>query len=294
MDRLKSIEVFVEVVNAGSFTKASEKFGITPAMIGKHIKNLEHTAGAPLLNRNTRKQTLTEIGETYLLRCHKILSEYAALQQETAEIRKEPTGILRLNAPITFGTLLLSPIICDFLEKYPKIDIELELTDELIDVTHDGFDVIFRIGDLEDASYIGKKVSDYELVFCASPQYLNTSGIPSSIKELNKHRCLGFSYWKKQSKVISKLDTHAFDITHCRFRANNGTALKTAALNDYGVLLQPRILVINELKNGELVEILSEFKPNASPVNLLYKSRNEISLKVRLFIDFIEQKLRSQ
>ncbi len=294
MDRLKSIEVFVEVVNAGSFTKASEKFAITPAMVGKHIKNLEHTAGAPLLNRNTRKQTLTEIGEIYLLRCHKILSEYAALEQETSLIRKEPTGILRINAPITFGTLLLSPIICDFLEKYPKIDIELELTDELIDVTHDGFDVIFRIGDLEDAAYIGKKVTDYELVFCASPHYLNTSGIPSSIKELNQHRCLGFSYWKKQSKTISKLDTHAFDIAHSRFRANNGMALKVAALNDYGVLLQPRILVSDELTDGKLVEILSEFKPEPSPVNLLYKSRNEISLKVRLFIDFIQQRLRSQ
>ncbi len=293
MDRLKSIEVFVEVVNAGSFAKASVKFGITPAMVGKHIRNLEHTAGAPLLNRSTRKQSLTEIGKAYLLRCHKILSEYSALEQETSLIRKQPTGILRINASITFGTLLLSPIICDFLEKYPKIDIELELTDELIDVTHDGYDLIFRIGNLEDASYIGNKVSNYGLVFCASPQYLNVSGIPSSIKELNQHRCLGFSYWKKQSKTISRLDTHAFDMAHSRFRANNGMALKVAALNDYGVLLQPRILVIDELNNGKLVEILSDFKPDPSPVNLLYKSRSEISLKVRLFIEFVKKRLNT-
>jgi len=294
MDRLKGIEVFVEVVEAGSFTKAAEKFGITPAMVGKHIKHLEHSAGASLLNRNTRKQTLTELGETYLLRCHKILNEYKALEQEASLISNAPTGTLRINAPITFGTLVLSPIICEFLDQHPNIDIDLELSDKLIDVTHDGYDLIFRIGDLEDASYVGKKVTNYELAFCASPQYLNTYGIPSSIKELNKHRCLGFSYWKKQSKIISKLDTNAFDMTHSRFRSNNGMALKIAALNDWGVLLQPRLLIEEELRTGKLVEILSDCKPIPSPVNLLYKSRHDISFKVRLFVEFVGEMLRSQ
>lgn len=294
MDRLKSIEVFVEVVDVGSFTKASEKFGITPAMVGKHIKHLEHCAGAPLLNRSTRKQTLTEIGEAYLLRCHKILDEYVALEQEASLINAAPAGILRINAPITFGTLLLSPIICKFLDKYPKIDIELELTDKLVDVAHGGYDLTFRIGNLENASYVGKKVTDYELAFCASPHYLNLHGIPSSIKELNKHRCLGFSYWKKQSKTISKLDTNAFDMTHSRFRSNNGMALKIAALNDWGVLLQPRLLIEQELRAGKLVEILSDCKPDPSPVNILYKSRNDISFKIRLFVEFVGKMLRSQ
>ena len=294
MDRLKSIEVFVEVVEVGSFTKAADKFGITPAMIGKHIKHLEHSAGAPLLNRNTRKQTLTEIGGAYLLRCHKILNEYMALEQEASIINNAPTGTLRINAPVTFGTLLLSPIICEFLDQYPNIDIDLELTDKLIDVTHDGYDLIFRIGDLEDASYVGKKVTEYELVFCASPQYLNTYGIPSSIKELNTHRCLGFSYWKKQSKLISNLDTYGFDLAHSRFRSNNGMALKIASLNDWGVLLQPRLLIEEELRNGKLVEILADSKPSPSPVNLLYKSRSDISLKSRLLIDFISNKLNTK
>ena len=294
MDRLKSIEVFVEVVEAGSFTKASDKFGITPAMVGKHIKHLEHHAGAPLLNRNTRRQTLTEIGDAYLLRCHKILNEYIALEQETSVIRDAPSGTLRINAPITFGSLLLSPIICEFLDQYPNMDIDLDLTDKLIDATHDGYDLIFRIGELEDASYVAKKVAEYELVFCASPQYLNTFGIPSSIKELNKHRCLGFSYWKKQSKTLSALDTNAFDITRSRFRSNNGMALKMASLNHEGILLQPRLLIEEELKAGKLVEILSTHKPSPSPVHLLYKSRTDIPFKVRLFIEFVVKTLRYQ
>lgn len=293
MDRLKSIEVFVEVVDVGSFTKAAEKFGITPAMVGKHIKHLEHNAGAPLLNRNTRKQTLTELGEAYLLRCHKILNEYMALEEESSLISNTPSGTLRINAPITFGTFLLSPIVCEFLEQYPNIDIDLELSDKLIDVAHDGYDLIFRIGDLEDASYIGKKVTDYELAFCASPQYLNTYGIPSSIKNLKDHRCLGFSYWKKQSKTISKLDTNAFDMTHSKFRSNNGMALKIAALNDWGILLQPRLIIEEELRSGKLVEILSDCRPDPSPVNLIYKSRDDISLKVRLFVEFVRKTLRS-
>lgn len=292
MDRLKSIEVFVEVVTAGSFTKASEKFGITPAMVGKHIKHLERNAGAPLLYRNTRKQSLTEIGEAYLLRCHKILYEFTALEHEASLISDAPTGTLRINAPMTFGSLVLSPIICKFLEQYPNIDIELELSDKMIDVTHDGYDLTIRIGQLEDASYVGKKISDYELLFSASPQYLNTYGIPYSIKELSKHKCLGFSYWKKQTKILSELDTNAFDQANSRFRSNNGMALKVAALNDWGIMLQPRLLIEQELRTGKLVEILTDFKPIPSPVNILYKSRNDISFKLRLFIDFVEKKLR--
>jgi DNA-binding transcriptional LysR family regulator len=292
MDRLKSIEVFVEVVAAGSFTKASEKFAITPAMVGKHIKHLEHSAGASLINRNTRKQTLTEIGEAYLHRCHKILNEFTALEHEASLISDAPTGTLRINAPITFGSLVLSPIVCEFLEQYPNIDIELELSDKMIDVTHDGYDLTIRIGQLEDASYVGKKISDYELLFSASPLYLNTYGIPYSIKELHKHRCLGFSYWKKQTKILSELDTNAFDIANSRFRSNNGMALKIAALNNWGIMLQPRLLIEEELRTGRLVEILADFKPIASPVNILYKSRNDISFKLRLFVDFVGKKLR--
>ncbi|MGF1911506.1 LysR family transcriptional regulator [Vibrio kasasachensis] len=293
MDRLKSIEVFVEVVDVGSFTKAADKFGITPAMVGKHIKHLEHSAGAPLLNRNTRKQSLTELGDAFLLRCHKILNEYTALEKEASLISNAPKGTLSINAPITFGSLILSPIVCDFLDLYPNIDINLELTDKLIDVAHDGYDVIFRIGELTDASYVGQRVTNYELVFCASPQYLNAYGIPKNISELTKHRCLGFSYWKKQSKILSTLETNAFDIAHSRFRSNNGMALKIAALNDWGVLLQPRLLIEEELRAGKLVEILYDYKPSTSPVNILYKSRNDISLKIRLFIDFVIKTLRS-
>ncbi len=294
MDRLKSIEVFVEVVAAGSFTKASEKFGITPAMVGKHIKHLENSAGAALLNRNTRKQTLTEMGETYLLRCHKILDEYRALDQEVSLIKNAPKGTLRVNAPITFGALQLSPIICDFLNQYPGLHIDLDLTDKLVDVTHDGYDLIFRVGHLEDASYIGRKITDYELVFCASPQYLNAYGLPATLKDLNAHRCLGFSFWKKQSNLLSELDTNAFDIAHSRFRSNNGMALKMAAINDWGILLQPRLLIEQELQEGKLVEILSSFKPAPSPVNLLYKSRHDLSYKARLFVDFVEEALRAR
>ena len=195
-------------------------------MVGKHIKNLEHSAGSALLNRNTRKQTLTEMGEVYLLRCHKILSEYNALEQETSVIRKSPHGTLRINAPITFGSIRLSPIICNFLTQYPNIAIELELSDKMIDVTHDGYDLIFRIGELEDASYVGKKVDDYEMIFCASPQYLNTYGIPNSVQSLNKHRCLGFSYWKKQSKLLSKLETKAFDMAESRVQVKQRYGIK--------------------------------------------------------------------
>lgn len=287
MDRLLSIEIFVQAVKAGSFTQTAEKFSITPAMVGKHIKSLEQQVGATLLRRTTRKQSLTEIGQEYFLGCQKILNEYAQLEQKTATFTHSPSGTLKINSPVTFGSLVLSPIICKLLDKYPKLNVELDLSDTFVDVVHDGFDFVVRVGQLEDASYIARKIGDYEMVFCASPNYLNQHGVPSSLKELNQHQWLGLTYWGYQSKLAQNFNTKGFDISISRFSSNNGMALKSAALQSWGVVLQPKILLEKEIESGELVEILSDFKPASLPIYLLYHSRVDQPLKVQIFIEHL-------
>lgn len=289
MDRLLSIEIFVESAQAGSFTKASEKFGITPAMIGKHIKRLEQHAGVVLLNRSTRKQTLTEAGKEYLICCHKILNHYTDLEQKMSNFNNSPTGNLRISAPVTFGSLALSPILCDFLDLYPNLNIELELSDQKVDVTHGGFDIIFRIGELDDASYIARKVCDYDLIFCASPKYLNTRSIPNTLSDLKKHKCLSFAYRGSPSTLASEIETDAFDLNNSQFSSNNGMALKKAAIKGWGILLQPKMLVNEELESGSLVEVLVNSKPKPRPVHMLYKSRENKTLKSDLFITYLTQ-----
>lgn len=287
MDRLLSLEIFTAVAKAGSFTAVAETFAITPAMVGKHIKQLEAQVGATLIRRSTRKQSLTEIGEDYLQGCQKILTEFAVLEQKTAVLKNAPTGILRINAPTTFGSLMLSPLICDFLDLHAQLQIELVLSDQMVDVLHDGFDAVFRIGELEDAPYIGRKICDYDLVYCASPAYLNNHGVPTSLQSLEQHQCLSFVYKGKPSTLVTELATDAFDKDHSRFRSNNGVALKQAALKGWGILLQPRVLVENELLQGSLIELLSDYAPAPRPVHLLYASREHQSLKLKLFIDYI-------
>ena len=186
MDRLLSLEIFSAVAKAGSFTAVADSFGITPAMVGKHIKQLETQVGATLIHRSTRKQSLTEIGEDYLQGCQKLLADFALLEQKTAQLKNVPSGILRINAPTMYGSIVLSPLICDFLELHPQLHIELVLSDQMVDVLHDGFDAVFRIGKLEDAPYIGRKICDYDLVYCASPSYLNKHGVSDKLAKSGK------------------------------------------------------------------------------------------------------------
>lgn len=289
MDRLLSIEIFVEAVKAGSFTKVADEFGITPAMVGKHIKRLEQQAGTTLLHRSTRKQTLTEAGKAYLIGSQKILQQYSDLEQKISTLNNSPTGKLRISAPLHFGSLVLSPLLCDFLALYPKLDVELELSDKKVDVVHGGFDLIFRIGQLDDASFVARKIGDYDLVFCASPAYLNTHGIPTTLSELKGHKCLRFTYNGSSSTLSSEIETDAFDLNTSRFSANNGMALKQAALKGWGIVLQPKMLVNQELEMGSLIEILANSRPSPRPIHMLYPSRKNKSLKLASLIQYVMQ-----
>ncbi|MGF1760892.1 LysR family transcriptional regulator [Photobacterium sagamiensis] len=286
MDKLKSMQVFVYVVQHGSFSGAAVNFAVTSTMIGKHIKFLEAHLGTRLLNRTTRKQSLTEAGQIYYLECKRILDDIAEAENSLQTLENKPKGTVRINSPVTFGNIVLAPIVADFLQQYPDINIELTLDNDLIDPLHEQVDVVIRIGDLASSSLIARQITVYEMVFCASPDYLASHQIPLSLNDLVTHQCLGFSYRDIQASLALRIDTLAFDKQHTRLTSNSGQALKVAALKGTGVLLQPRLLLSEELDRGELIEILRDQVPTPTPVHVLYKSK-ALPLKTRVFIEFV-------
>ncbi len=293
MDKLKSMQVFVHVVQHGSFSNAAVHFSVTSTMIGKHIKFLEQHLGTKLLNRTTRKQSLTEAGQVYYLECKRILDDIAEAEDSLQTLNNKPKGTVRINSPVTFGNFVLAPIIADFLQHYPQINIELTLDNSLIDPLHEQVDVVVRIGELTSSSLIARQISLYEMVFCASPEYLAHFPAPNSLNDLITHQCLGFSYGDIQANIALRIDTLAFDKQHTRLTSNSGQALKVAALKGAGILLQPRLLLDDELMRGHLIEILSNNAPAPMPVNLLYKSK-ALPLKTRTFIEFVLAAMKKQ
>lgn len=286
MDRLKSMQVFIYVAQHGSFAAAAVNFAVTATMIGKHIKYLEQHLGTKLLNRTTRRQSLTEAGQIYYLECTRILDDIAEAENSLQRLENKPKGTVRINSPVTFGNIILAPILADFLQIYPEINIELMLDNSLIDPLHEQVDIVIRIGELTNSSLIARKIADYQMLYCASPEYLAIHQTPQCLEELINHQCLGFSYDHIQANIALRIDTQAFDRQHTRLTSNSGLALKVAALKGTGIVLQPMLLLRDELASGELIEILKGHTPPAMAVNVLYKSKSP-SLKIRTMIEFI-------
>ncbi|MCL1125862.1 LysR family transcriptional regulator [Shewanella surugensis] len=286
MDKLKSMQALVKVVEQGSFAKAAARLSITSTMVGKHVKALELGLGVKLLNRTTRKQSLTEAGERYYFECRRLLAEIAETENSLQQFNNEPKGIIRINSPVTFGHKVLTPIVAAFLQAYPNINIELILDNGFIDPLHDPFDLIIRIGDLVDSSLIGRTLGDYEMIFCASPSYLSQAGSPDSLNALLSHACLGFHYGDVKVDQALRHETLAFDPSHTRLTSNSGEALKVAALAGAGIILQPRLLLSECIEKGVLIEVLPHSAPKPLAINLLYKSPTQ-PLKTRTFITFI-------
>lgn len=199
MDRLTSMNVFVRTADLGSFAAAAEALRISPQMVAKHIARLESRLGTPLINRTTRRQHLTDIGRSYYERCKIVLSEAEAADAIALEMKITPSGTLRVNAPVTFGTSSLTPFITHYLAQYPETQIELTLSDRLVDPVEEGYEVILRIGELTDSQMIAYPLRPYRLIACASPDYLAQNGVPETPAELANHSCLVYGIWSPQA-----------------------------------------------------------------------------------------------
>ena len=288
MDRFVGMAVFAKVVDSASFAAAARHFGMSPAMVSKHVQTLEDRLGVRLLNRTTRKVSPTEAGQDYYERAVRILAEMEDAETAAGDMQTSPRGQLRVTAPVSFGTHVLAPAVADYLVKYPDVSIDLSLDDPYVDLVDKRFDLGIRFGHLENSSLIARKLFTLDIILCGSPIYLERNGTPHKPADLAKHRCLIYTH-AAPLKLWSFIDRDGKEEVanvSGRFQANSGDVLLPPALNGCGLLLAPDYLVNDHLKAGRLVRLLPNYKTHETPVYAIYPSRNP-SAKTRTFIDFL-------
>lgn len=289
MDRFDAMQAFVAVATEGNFSKAAERLNTSNQLISKYVGQLEEHLGVRLFNRTTRKVSLTEAGEQCFHLANNVLENMSALEGHFGELQTEAKGLLKINAPVSFSTLHLSPLIRDFKKQYPNVGIDLHLNDRVVDVVEEGFDLALRIGHLKSSSLIAKKIAPVRLVLCASPQYLQKNGNPTHPNELNAEEFLRYSYLD-----YNQLDPPLADALkqkNSKFDrglvSNNGEVLTEAAIAGEGFILQPTFIVSDAIKKGQLEIILQDFEPDPVALYVVYPHRKFLAAKLRVFIDFI-------
>jgi DNA-binding transcriptional LysR family regulator len=289
MDRLRAFEVFVAVVARQGFARAAEAVGTSPANVTRYIAELEAHLGTRLLNRHSRKLSLTDSGQALYERARSILDEVAEAEALSASTTLQPRGRLRVNAPVSFGILHLAPLWPKFLQKYPEVELEVSLIDRVVDLVEEGFDLGIRISRSGSTAHIARKLAASRNIVCAAPAYLRQHGRPNSPADLADHACIGYTF------SATGDDWHLFD-AHGQehvvkvpsvMRANNGDTARAAALAGVGVIWQPSFLVGDDLRAGRLVPLLPGYRMADIDILAVYPSRRHLSAKVRVMIDFL-------
>ncbi|WDD94085.1 LysR family transcriptional regulator [Burkholderia sp. FERM BP-3421] len=290
MDKLASMEIFVGVVEAGSLTAAAERAGISAAMAGKHVKALEIQLGTRLLTRTTRTQSLTEIGREYYERCRQILADVKDADAVAEAMTTAPRGVLKVTAPLTYGVEVFAPAITAYLDACPEVSVELDLSNRIIDLVDEGFDAAIRIGPLADSGLVGRPLAPYRVRAVAAPAYLARAGVPRTPADLERHECLGLLHSGKEGGwrfAGAELPV----APRGRFRATSAQALREAALQGFGIAMQPEALFARELASGALVPVLDAYMPAPSRVHLLYPRDRRATPKLTSFVEFVVGRL---
>jgi DNA-binding transcriptional LysR family regulator len=288
MDKLNSMAIFVDVVNGESFTAAAQKTGLSRAQVSKSVNQLEAYLGARLLNRTTRRISLTETGRIYYDRCKAILNDIEEVEGIAGEQASKPHGRLTISAPTSFGILHLNEAIPQYMEQYPQVQISLSLADRFIDVVAEGFDLAIRIAALEDSSLIARRIAPCHRVFCASPGYLNKYGTPKVPQDLAIHQCLIYSNDLKPDTWILHGPNGTESIkVNGPICTDNGDILKAAAISGLGVTLLPTFIAGPDLGAGRLRQVLPDYCPPEISIYVVFPSRRYLSAKVKTFVDFL-------
>jgi DNA-binding transcriptional LysR family regulator len=291
MDSLLGMRIFVLAVERGSFAAAARECRITAPMVGKHIRALEERLGSRLLARTTRRQHLTEVGRRYYERCRRILQQVDDAELEAHAARDAPRGVLRISAPISFGSVRLAPALVEFLDRHPAVEIELLLEDGIVDLVGGGYDAAIRIGALPDSGLIARRLAPYRMVICAAPAYLKRRGIPRTPDDLADHHCLGFTRWDRRGGwLLGRKPASGQRLPASRFSSNSGQALRAAALAGAGILMQPEALLAEDLAAGRLTPLLAKYLRPPRPMHLVYLRDRTLTPTLRAFIEFVAQR----
>ena len=292
MDRMTSLTVFTRVVDAGGFSAAARKLGLSTTMVSNHVQALEDRLGVRLLNRTTRHVSVTEIGRSYYERCVQILAQVEEADRLATEMQATPRGRLRLytNASIVG---FISPVVSDFIAAHPLVSVELTIGERMIDLVDEGYDLAIRTTPPPDSSLIVRRLTPWRHVLCCAPSYLERHGAPKSADELAQRNCLRYAHypWGDQWHFTDAGGHQIAVPVGGTFVTNNPEALRRLGLDGRGVLLGPSFLIADELRAGSLVRILEDLTPIALAINALYPHRHHLATTVRAFIDLLAERL---
>jgi DNA-binding transcriptional LysR family regulator len=293
MEYLTDLAVFVRVVEMGSFTAAADRLELSKAAVSKYIGRLENKLGTRLLQRTTRRLTLTEAGDALFRRSAAALSELAEAEQEIAQLVGAPRGHLRVTVPVYFGAEYIAPLLHKFRQRYPEITLDLDMDDRIVDLVKERFDVGLRItqADLAGSSLVARRLAPCSQVVCGSPAYLKRYGVPRTPADLREHDCLSYSLDRTPNEWRFRSARGRWIAVTVRgsIRCNNDIALKQAIIDGLGLRQFPRFFVERELAAGKLREVLSEYESPPLSIYAVFASRRNLLPKVRVFVDFLAE-----
>lgn len=294
MDRALEMQVFCTVVDKGNFVGAAEPLDMSKAAVSRHVNALEERLGVRLIQRTTRRLSLTDEGRQFYHQAREVLALMDQAEEAVTSASPEPTGVLRVNAPLSFGVLHLAPVWADFMRLYPKIELDISLNDRQVDLIDEGFDAAVRIARMESSSLIGRRLAGTRMRLCASPDYLASHPAITTLSDLEQHGAIAYTNFSSGNEWHFTGPSGPESVrTRSTVRCNNGDTCRSITVAGGGISLQPSFMVSNDLSTGVLVEVLPEYKSVELGVYIVYPTRKHLSPKVRALINFLAERFAS-
>ena len=293
MDNISEMEVFVRVVQAESFSAAARQLNLSPSAVSKQVGRLEDRLGARLLNRTTRRLSLTEVGSAFYERSERIINDITEAEQAVSHLEGAARGTLKVNLPVAFGRLHVVPHLKEFLAAYPEVRIDLTLNDRFVDLVEEGVDIAIRIGELSDSSLIARKLSPNRRICVAAPSYIKAHGAPDHPEKLLEHNCLVYTYRAQRNDwpFEGPDGVHTIRVTG-NLEANSAEVLRTSICDGIGIGLLPLWLISEDLEAGRVEQIMPAYHAPDSAIYAVYPHSRHLSPKVRSFVDFLVDKIK--
>ncbi|WP_160062915.1 LysR family transcriptional regulator [Psychromonas sp. L1A2] len=294
MNNISNIQLFVNVVEKGSFSAVARSMEVTPSAVSRQISQLEKELGARLFQRTTRKQSLTEAGDIYFQHAKRLVDDIEVAKLAVKKLADKPSGRLRITAEADFALTFIEPILPEFLQLYPEIQISINMNSAPLDLIDENLDLALRIGHLDNSSLTARKLGDSQSVICASPNYLLKHGQPTHPHDLQTHNCLSFNSKISNNRWRFEMANHPIEVPiKGSLSVNSLSFLRKAALKDLGIIMIPKWMVHDELLQESLTPILEAFSimQPSTPINAIFTNKRQLAPKTRAFIDFLTQRL---
>lgn len=288
MAGLQAYVAFAESARHGNFATAARELGLSASAVAKSVARLEDDLGLRLFHRTTRRVALTSEGQDLYVRCRRVIEEIDAMRGEAENARGEPSGTLRLDAPLTLGRLLVVPVLALLARRHPRLALEVSYSDRQVDVIDEGLDAVIRIGHLPDSSLVAWPIGQQVLMVCAAPAYLKAHGTPATPAALSNHRCLAYrlpSTGRPRPWQFREGDRDIERTPESTIAMNDGEALVAAAVEGMGLVQAPHYMVAAAMRRGSVVEVLERFRPKPLPISLVYPSHRRVPPRVRALVE---------